>query len=143
MLCDVNKLFVFQILLATPNNVLPLHLKQTFPPIFQILTEGDRRESRLPFIFSTLFIWVKGLFLSSMNLKHMAWWPPQTYTNEFLALWFMYDEFLINNKQEYLVVDSDLLISRIGGFLGLFLGSSCLSIAQWIISQFKNCCNNK
>ena len=74
MLCDVNKLFVFQILLATPNNVLPLHLKQTFPPIFQILTEGegDRRGSRLPFIFSTLFIWVKGLFLSSMNLKHMV-----------------------------------------------------------------------
>ena len=40
-----------------PNNVLPLRLKQTFPPIIWICTEGegDRIESRVPFkIFSTL-----------------------------------------------------------------------------------------
>ena len=40
-----------------PSNVLPLHLKQTFPPIIWIFTEGegDGIESRLPFkIFSTL-----------------------------------------------------------------------------------------
>ena len=30
---DVNKLFVFQSLLTTPSNILPLHLKQTFPTI--------------------------------------------------------------------------------------------------------------
>ena len=29
----VNKLFVFKSLLTTLSNVLPLHLKQTFPPI--------------------------------------------------------------------------------------------------------------
>ena len=29
----VNKLFVFKSLLTTPSKVLPLHLKQTFPPI--------------------------------------------------------------------------------------------------------------
>ena len=60
MLCDVNKLFVFKSLLTTPSNVLPLHFKQTFPPIIQIFTEGDGIESRLPFkIFSTLlaYIW--------------------------------------------------------------------------------------
>ena len=54
---DVNKLFVFKSLLTTPSNVLPLHLKQTFPPIIWIFTEGDGDgiESRLPFkIFSTL-----------------------------------------------------------------------------------------
>ena len=41
-------------------DVLPLHLKQTFPPIIWIFTEGegDEIESRLPFkIFSTLHIW--------------------------------------------------------------------------------------
>ena len=41
-----------------PSNVLPLHLKQTFPPIIWIFTEGegDGIESRLPFkIFSTYF----------------------------------------------------------------------------------------
>ena len=40
-----------------PSNVLPLHLKQTFPPIIWIFTEGegDGNESRLTFkIFSTL-----------------------------------------------------------------------------------------
>ena len=77
------------------------------------------------------------------DLSTQEFKPTQTYTNEFLALWFMYDEFLINTKQEYLVVDSELMMSGIGGFLGLFLGSSCLSIAQWIISHFKNCCIKK
>ena len=58
MLGDVNKLFVFKILLTMPSNVLPLHLKQTFPPIVWIFTEGECNgiEFRLPFkIFSTLF----------------------------------------------------------------------------------------
>ena len=58
MLVDVNKLFVFKSLLTTPSNVLPLHLKQTFPPIIWISTEGNKGDgikSRLPFkIFSTL-----------------------------------------------------------------------------------------
>ena len=54
---DVIKLFVSKSLLIMPSNVLPLHLKQTFPPIIWIFTEGegDGIESRLPFkIFSTL-----------------------------------------------------------------------------------------
>ena len=57
LLGDVNKLFVFKCLLTTPCKVLPLHPKQTFPPIIWIFTEGegDGIESRLPFkIFSTL-----------------------------------------------------------------------------------------
>ena len=40
-----------------PSNVLPLGLKQIFPPIIWIFTEGggDKIESRLPFkIFFTL-----------------------------------------------------------------------------------------
>ena len=37
----VNKLFVFKSLLTTTSNVLPLHLKQTFPPIIWIVTEGE------------------------------------------------------------------------------------------------------
>ena len=42
-----------------PSNVLPLRLKQTFPPIIWIFTEGegDEIESRLPFkIFFTLLM---------------------------------------------------------------------------------------
>ena len=58
MLGDVDKLIVFKILLTMASNVLPLQLKQTFPPIIWIFTEGegDGLESRLPFkIFSSLF----------------------------------------------------------------------------------------
>ena len=57
VLGDVNKLFVFKSFLTMPNNVLTLHLKQTFPPLIWIFTEdeGDGIESRLPFKkFSTL-----------------------------------------------------------------------------------------
>ena len=51
---DVNKLLCFQ---KFVGNVLPLHLEQTFPPIFEFFTEGegDGIESRLPLkIFSAL-----------------------------------------------------------------------------------------
>ena len=42
------------------SNVLPLHLKQTFPQIIWIFTEGDGIESSLPFkIFSTLILIVR------------------------------------------------------------------------------------
>jgi hypothetical protein len=52
---DVNKLLKTKILPTTTSNVLPLHLKQTFLLIIQILNEGDGIKSRLPFkIFSTL-----------------------------------------------------------------------------------------
>ena len=55
LLADVNKIIVFKSLLTTPSNILPLHLKQTFPPIILIFNEGDVITSRLPFkIFTTL-----------------------------------------------------------------------------------------
>ena len=55
------------------------------------------------------------------------------------ALRFVYDEFLVNTKQEYFVMNKDSLMSTIGGFLGLFLGWSCLSIVDWLIQKLKNC----
>jgi hypothetical protein len=67
LLGNVNKLFVLKKLLTTPNNALPLHLKQTFPPIILIFidSEGDEMKSRLPlkkkFYFikqiATIFAW--------------------------------------------------------------------------------------
>ena len=54
---DVNKLFVFKSLLTLFHNILPLHLKQTFPAIIWSFAEGkgDGIKSRLPIkIFSTL-----------------------------------------------------------------------------------------
>ena len=53
LLGDFNKPFVFKSLLTRPSNVWPLHLKQTFPPIIWIFTEGegDEIESRLSSYF--------------------------------------------------------------------------------------------
>ena len=52
---------------------------------------------------------------------------------------FNYDEFIIETKQEYFIMDEAGLISTVGGFLGLFLGSSCVSIIDWIGNHFKKC----
>ena len=72
----VNKLFVFKRLLTTSSNVLPLHLKQTFPLVIWIFTEGegDGIESRLPFkIFSTLLINLYLIF-SRFYKYHRQWY---------------------------------------------------------------------
>ena len=69
MLGIVNKLLKTKFLLTSTSNVLPLHLKQTFPPIVWIFTEdqGDGLESRLSFkIFSTLAI----------QLPQMSYYDP-------------------------------------------------------------------
>ena len=45
----INKLLKTKSLLSSPSNVLPCYLKETFPPMIWIFTEGDRIKSRLPF----------------------------------------------------------------------------------------------
>ena len=52
------EIIVLKSLLTTPNNILPLHLKQSLPPIIWIFTEGKVMESNpgyLPksFLFQT------------------------------------------------------------------------------------------
>ena len=70
MLGGVKKLFIFKSFLTMPSNVMPLHLKQIFPPMIWIFTkdEGDGIESSLPFkIFSTLFWNICIFFLNFFN----------------------------------------------------------------------------
>ena len=51
-----------------PSNVLSIHLKETFPPIIWIFTEGVGIESRLPFkIFSTLQIEIQNSWKHVMS----------------------------------------------------------------------------
>ena len=52
---------------------------------------------------------------------------------------FIYDDFVIENKKEYFVMTLDGLVSAVGGFLGLFLGYSLVSIIEWIGQLFKKC----
>ena len=97
MLGDVNKLFVFNSLLTTPNNVLPLNLKETFPPKIWILREIRSIElakiTRLyQFIFRAKFLlrfyklWMANffkkiiwIFLSLMMLKDCLKLIDQSY----------------------------------------------------------------
>ena len=54
---NVNTLLNTKSLSTKPSNVLPLHLKQTFPPIVWIFTKGDGIKFRIHFkIFSTLSV---------------------------------------------------------------------------------------
>ena len=65
----IAELFVTKSLFTTPINVLPLHLKQTFPPTILIFTKGevDGIKSSLSFkIFSTL----PDSFLMKANKMH-------------------------------------------------------------------------
>ena len=95
MLGDVNKLFVFKRLLTMPSNVLPLHLKQTFPPIIWIFTEGDGIESRLHFkIFTTLHgrnsIYPPNVkTLCPIVLKVCLWLVPWSLINLFCTAWML------------------------------------------------------
>ena len=73
-----------------------------------------------------------GKLLGSSKIKELA-------TSERFLLNFKYDDFVIENKKEYLVMNEDGLISAVGGFLGLFLGSSCVSVIEWIGQLFKKC----
>jgi hypothetical protein len=62
----------------------------------------------------------------------------KTFNGKFL-LNFIYDDFVIENKKEYFVMNEDGLISAVGGFLGLFLGSSLVSVIEWFSQVFKKC----
>ena len=59
--------------------------------------------------------------------------------NDVFYLNLGYDEFIMETKQEYFIMDEAGLISTVGGFLGLFLGSSCISIIEWIGNHVKKC----
>ena len=52
---------------------------------------------------------------------------------------FIYDDFVIENRKEYFVMNEDGLVSPVGGFLGLFLGSSLVSVIEWFSQLFKKC----
>ena len=73
-----------------------------------------------------------GKLLGNSKIKELA-------TPGRFLLNFKYDDFVIDNKKEYLVMNEDGLISAVGGFLGLFLGSSCVSVIEWIGQLFKKC----
>ena len=57
-------------------------------------------------------------------------------TNSMIPDWIgfglVYEDFQVTSNHEYYVMNTEALISNIGGFLGLFLGFSCLSIISWM-----------
>ena len=57
----------------------------------------------------------------------------------FVSLGLHYDEFMVDLTKEYFVMSPGALVSTIGGFLGLFLGFSCLSITYWTSNHARRC----
>ena len=110
---DVNKLFVFKILLTIPSNVLPLHLKQTFLPIIFTEDEGDRIEYRLPLkIFSALqnechllLLPTKRIFL----LVHLFVYLLDHSTVYIRGIYYVYEISMITTMNECMVCDVNLI----------------------------------
>ena len=73
-----------------------------------------------------------GKVLGFKNIKRAA-------TAGIFLLNFKYDEFVIETKKEYLIMNEEGLVAAVGGFLGLFLGSSLVSLIEWIGQLFKKC----
>ena len=71
-----------------------------------------------------------GKVLGNENVKTLA-------TAGRFILNFKYYEFVIDAKKEFFIMNEAGLISAVGGFLGLFLGSSCVSVIEWIGQFFK------
>ena len=57
----------------------------------------------------------------------------------FVSFGLKYDEFVMDISKEYFVMSPGALISTIGGFLGLFLGFSCLSVTFWTNNHTRKC----
>ena len=53
------------------------------------------------------------------------------------SLLFAYEDFNVQENQEFMIIDGGALLSSVGGFLGLFLGFSTLSVAEWIQVKLK------
>ena len=62
LLGDVNKLIASKGLLTMPRNVLLLHLKQTFPTIIWIFTEGEKMMGLNPGNISKYFLLYQYMF---------------------------------------------------------------------------------
>ena len=64
------------------------------------------------------------------KMKLLPFAPPDT--EQYVGIWIHYDDFIVQEYQEYFVLGVNGLVSSIGGFLGLFLGLSSMSFAEWI-----------
>ena len=71
------------------------------------------------------------------NAKLLATRQNQQLVAGKFFLKFKSADFTIETKNEYFVINQDGLISAVGGFLGLFLGSSLVSVIEWIGQLFK------
>ena len=95
MLCDVNTLFVFKSILTMPNNVLPLHLKQIYPLIIWIFTEGPGYILKL-FLLLRIKIRLKLKLISMSNLPTPSW-SLRLRTEENLGKYFAWSLPLANS----------------------------------------------
>ena len=56
---------------------------------------------------------------------------------DWVSFGLTYKDLEVTTNHEYYVMSTEALVSTIGGFLGLFLGFSCLSVINWILDNVK------
>ena len=71
-----------------------------------------------------------GMTMAHENSRKLMSWAPDT--SQYVGIWVQYDDFIVQEHQEFFVLDESGLVASIGGFMGIFLGLSTLSIAEWI-----------
>ena len=139
----VTKLCWTKSLLTKPSNVLPLHLKPTFPLIIWIFTEGEAGgiESRLPLkIFSTLKV-IRNVslphrFYSAAWLRHRTRFTSLT-TRTWWATFFKRPE---NNSVNVINMSQTTLIFHPNFFCNRWSKQSKVKVRTHGISNSKSIC---
>ena len=71
------------------------------------------------------------------NSKILSRFPTMNDETISFGLFFNFEEFIITEKKEYFILDETTLLSSVGGCLGMFLGFSTLTIADWIQNKLQ------
>ena len=74
---------------------------------------------------------------SHKNSKILSRFPTLNDEAISFGLFFNFEEFVVTEKKEYFILNETTLLSSVGGCLGMFLGFSTLTIADWIQSKLQ------
>ena len=64
---------------------------------------------------------------------------PTNEIKDWIGFGLVYENLQVTTNHEYYVMSEEALVSSIGGFLGMFLGFSTLSIINWLFSHVNEC----
>ena len=60
---------------------------------------------------------------------------PTNEIKDWIGFGLVYENLQVTTNHEYYVMSKEALVSSIGGFLGMFLGFSSLSVINWLLNH--------